>query len=175
MKKTLILTATTLLMALATMPLVVAQQGFSTIEERMTGKEFSETGLSKLTPEELAALNEWLRSHSVATLEDARYAPGAAVAGAGAATADQRGFDRQYDWDGDEAIVSAIKGEFSGWEPDGTVIELENGMIWETAERSRFVIPTQQGLVATIDKGMFGGWRLKVEGYNKSVVVKRIQ
>ena len=57
----------------------------------MTGKEFSETGLSKLTPEELAALNQWLRSHSVATLEDARYAPGAAMTAA--AAGDLRGFE----------------------------------------------------------------------------------
>ena len=48
----------------------LAQQGFSTIEERMTGKEFTETGLTKLSPEELDALNEWLRSHSVATLDN---------------------------------------------------------------------------------------------------------
>lgn len=149
----------------------VAQEGFSTIEERMTGKEFSETGLSKLTTEELANLNAWLRSHSVATLEEARYLAPASAAAAG----DMRGFDRQYDWDSDEEIVSRIKGPFSGWEPDGTVIELENGMVWKTAERSRFVIPQQEGLVATIDKGMIGGWRLEVEGYNKSVVVKRIK
>ena len=165
MKRCLILT----LLLLTSLP-TMGQEGFSTIEERMTGKEFSETGLSKLTPEELAALNQWLRSHSVATLEDARYAPAAATA-----SGDRRGFEQQYDWDSDEAVVSRIKGTFSGWDPDGTIIELENGMVWETAERSRFVIPAQEGLVDTIDKGMIGGWRLEVEGYNKSVVVKRIR
>ena len=128
MKRCLILT----LLLLTSLP-TMGQEGFSTIEERMTGKEFSETGLSKLTPEELAALNQWLRSHSVATLEDARYAPAAATA-----SGDRRGFEQQYDWDSDEAVVSRIKGTFSGWDPDGTIIELENGMVWETAERSRF-------------------------------------
>ena len=75
----------------------------------------------------------------------------------------------------DDVIVSRIKGPFSGWVGDGTVIELENGMIWKTSERSQLYIPETQGIVATIDKGMIGGWRLKVEGYNKSVRVKRIQ
>jgi hypothetical protein len=164
-----------LILLLLSATAAVGQESFSTIEERMTGKEFSETGLSKLSPDELAALNEWLRSHSVATLEDARYSPATATAAAAAASGDTRGFEDKHDWDSDAAIVSRIKGEFSGWEGDGTVIELENGMVWKTAERSQFVIPPQEGLLATIDKGMFGGWRLEVEGYNKSVVVKRIK
>jgi hypothetical protein len=159
-----------LILLLSLSPLALGQDGFSSIEERMTGKEFSETGLVKLTPEELAALNEWLRSHSVATLENARYAPSA-----GAATGDMRGFEQQYDWDSDEAVISPIKGAFSGWVPEGTVIELENGMVWKTSESTRFVIPAEEGLIAHIDKGMLGGWRLKVEGYNKSVNVKRIR
>ncbi len=145
-----------------------AQESFSSIEERMTGKEFSSTGLSKLTPEELTVLNEWLRSHSVATLENARY-----VTPAGS---DMRGLEKQVysDMDG-SAIVAQIKGPFEGWVGDGTIIELENGMIWKTAERSQFNIPPTEGLMATIDKGMIGGWRLSVEGYNKSVRVERIQ
>jgi hypothetical protein len=38
-----------------------AQQPFSTVEEQMTGKEFNAAGLEKLTPDELSALNEWIR------------------------------------------------------------------------------------------------------------------
>ena len=147
---------------------VLAQESFSTIEERMTGKEFSAAGLSKLTPEELSALNEWLRSHSVATLDTARNT--------GSPQGDMRGLEWQmFDDMDDSAIVSRIKGPFQGWVGDGTIIELENGMIWKTTERSQFNIPPTEGLVAEIDKGMFGGWRLQVEGYNKSVRVERIQ
>ena len=85
MKRCLILV---LLLSVSTCAL--GQEQFSSIEERMTGKEFSETGLVKLTPEELAALNEWLRSHSVATLEDARYSPSAQ-----SADGDMRGFKQK--------------------------------------------------------------------------------
>ncbi len=52
-----------------------AADEFSTLEERMSGKEFKETGLGKLTDAELAALNDWLRRHSVATLENAAAHP----------------------------------------------------------------------------------------------------
>ncbi len=145
-------------------PALHAQDEFSTIEERMTGKEFSESGLSKLTPDELASLNRWLRAHSVATLENATEP-----------YSDMRGMPSSNFAEMDDVIVSRIKGPFSGWVGDGTVIELENGMIWKTSERSQLYIPETEGIVATIDKGMIGGWRLKVEGYNKSVRVKRIQ
>jgi hypothetical protein len=164
----------TFLILFASTP-VLGQERFSTVEERMTGKEFSETGLSKLTPEELAALNQWLRSHSVATLEDARYAPGAAMTAA--ATGDLRGFEDRPGAGGGPsgAIISGIVGEFGGWSEDGTVIELENGMVWKTAESTSFYLPAQEGRVAEIDQTIFGGWRLKVEGYSKTVAVKRLK
>lgn len=172
MNKTLIQSPTTLVMALvmgllmtlALLSPAVAQQGFSTIEERMTGKEFTEAGLDKLSDEELATLNQWLRSHSVATLDNVNQD-----------YSDTRGFETQamaaLD-DGD--VVSPIKGEFRGWFGD-TVFELENGMIWQQAEGGTFNIPPTTDAVAVIDKGVFNAWRLKIEGYNKTVRVKRLQ
>jgi hypothetical protein len=142
----------------------LAQQGFSTIEERMTGKEFSASGLSKLSTEELAALNEWLRSHSVATLDSSNED-----------YSDARGFEAQAASDIPDAdVVSVVKGQFSGWTGD-TVFELENGMIWEQAETGTFYVPAKTGVVVVIDKGMFNSWRLSVQGYNKTVRVKRLQ
>ena len=64
-----------------------ASNSFSTLEERMSGKEFKETGIVKLTDEELAALNAWLRRHSVATLENASARPASNAAQAGATQA----------------------------------------------------------------------------------------
>lgn len=162
MNKSLILLATTFALTAGTAGL--AQQGFSTIEERMTGKEFTEAGLDKLSNEELVALNEWLRAHSVATLDNASQE-----------YTDARGFETQamaaLD-DGD--IMSPIKGEFSGWTGD-TVFELENGMIWQQAEGGTFYISPTTDAVAVIDKGVFNAWRLKVDGYSKTVRVKRLQ
>src|SRR5688572_10963425 len=39
---------------------------FSSLEERMSHADFKAAGLDKLTPEELAALNEWLRQRGEA-------------------------------------------------------------------------------------------------------------
>src|SRR3546814_11473862 len=42
-------------------PAVVAAQQFSSLEERMTYNEFRAAGLEKLSADELAAPNTWLR------------------------------------------------------------------------------------------------------------------
>jgi len=141
-----------------------AQQAFSTIEERMTGKEFTEAGLDKLSTEELSALNEWLRARSVATLENTNED-----------YVDTRGFEARTMGDLDDGdVISPIKGSFSGWTGD-TVFELENGMVWEQAEETTFYIPATTGAVAVIEKGVLNAWRLSVEGYNKTVRVRRIE
>jgi hypothetical protein len=153
-----------LLLCLVCQPLS-AQEAFSTIEERMTGKEFSETGLSKLTPEELAALNRWLRSHSVATLENATQAVQSRQG------LDARGLENMDD----EAVVSRIVGTFDGWEGKGTLFKLENGMIWMQAESGTFHMPATENPVVNIEPGFFNSWRLQIEGYNKTVRVERVQ
>ncbi len=155
----------------------LAQEGFSSVEERMTGKEFMETGLSKLTDEELSKLNEWLRAHSVATLDAAvpgrRTSPTSGqVAVSTAPVEDTRGL--QKDAEEYDDIVSRIVGEFSGWDGD-TLFKLENGMVWKQAQTDRFFTKTMVNPEVRIKSTMFGAWRMEVEGYNKSVKVERIQ
>jgi len=145
-----------------------AQKEFSTVEEQMTGKEFSETGLSKLTAEELLALNAWLRARSVATLEVARIVD---QGGQG----DARGFEDAAltAMDGSD-IATRIVGKFSGWDGN-TVFTLENGMIWKQNETSTFAIAKVENPPVILEKGAFGVWKLYVEGYNRKVKVERIQ
>ena len=118
----------TLLLTALSLP-AWAQSQFSTLEEQMTGKEFTAAGLGKLSAEELTALNEWLRAHSVATLDEARVPTG-----------DTRGFEDAAlaAMDGGD-IVSRVKGPFRGWDGN-TVFTLENGMIWKQTETSTFAI-----------------------------------
>ncbi|MDX1460966.1 MAG: hypothetical protein R3348_07910 [Xanthomonadales bacterium] len=150
----------------------MAQESFSSLEERMTGKEFMQTGLSKLSEEELAALNDWLRKHSVATLDAPRRGVASVAGGApGGAVEDRRGLSDDNDKD---HIVSRVVGEFRGWDGD-TIFKLENGMVWKQAQSDRFVTRKMENPVVTIKPSMFGAWRLEVEGYNKSVKVERIQ
>lgn len=148
-----------------------AADSFSTLEERMSGKEFKETGLGKLTAEELATLNEWLRRHSVATLENATAA-GAASAGS---TGDMRGFENQPKDDPlGEVINSSIVGTFNGWSGKGTLFKLSNGMVWEQTEKDTFYVEPVENPEITITKGMMGRWHLKMVDHKSAVRVKRV-
>ena len=160
---------------------VQAAEGFSTLEERMSGKEFKETGLGKLTTEELSALNDWLRRHSVATLENvkARPASGASATRAAArsdTTQDLRGFPNQPKGDPDgDVINSKIVGTFDGWQKKGTLFKLANGMIWQMTENDSFHIPPVENPSVVIKKGFMNKWKLSLPGHKDKVSVKRIQ
>jgi hypothetical protein len=158
-----------LALILALAPFVLHAQNFSSLEERMSEAEFKAAGLDKLAPEELAALNEWLRSRGQAT------APAAAPVGypPAAAVEDRRGFsslDASYD-----AIVSRISGEFTGWNGSGDEITLENGMVWKTSDPASRLAVKLTNPVVTVTPGVFNAWFLKVEGYNTRVRVVRVR
>jgi hypothetical protein len=158
-----------------------AADEFSTLEERMSGKEFKATGLVKLTDAELAALNDWLRRHSVATLENAAARPAASAAVAANAgvetnTDDMRGFEgKKSDDPADEVIKSTIIGTFNGWKKEGTLFKLANGMVWQQSEQDNFYMKPVENPEVTVKKGFMNSWSLSVVGYNKKVSVKRIK
>ena len=146
---------------------VVAQSKFSSLEEQMTGKEYSETGMGKLTPEELAALNNWIRARSLATLDQVRPVSSNSV--------DDRGFENQKMSEMDRStITSRLVGTFTGWDGE-TVFKLDNGMIWEQADKDKFYIKEVENPVVTIEPGAFRTWKLSVEGYTSDCRVERIQ
>jgi hypothetical protein len=147
---------------------VAAQQAFSTLEEQMSGKEFSAAGLEKLTPEELAALNKWIRSRSLATLD-------ASGTTAQSDDADERGFEHKKSKDMPRTkITSRLVGTFTGWDGQ-TTFRLENGMIWQQADKDKFYVKAVKDPVVTIEPGALKTWRLSVEGYSSECRVKRIQ
>lgn len=151
-----------------------AASGFSTIEERMSGSEFKAAGLDKLSSTELAALNEWLRSHSVATLENVN-----APSGSGQASGpkgDMRGFkDAPKDDERGNVINATIEGTFDGWVAKGTLFKLTNGMIWQQDEKDSFSIAPVKNAQVTISRSFMGSWHLTVAGHSKKVKVIRIQ
>jgi hypothetical protein len=156
-----------------------AADEFSTLEERMTGKEFKETGLVKLTDQELANLNDWLRRHSVATLENAsaRSSAGAASAASASPIEDTRGLKEKNKADDElgKVINSTIVGTFDGWDRKGTLFKLANGMIWQQSENDTFFINAVEDPEVEITKGFTRTWRLSLVGHNSAVRVKRIQ
>ena len=157
------------LLALSLAAGAVSAQQFSSLEERMSAKEFREAGLDKLSPEELARLNQWLSTRMMPPAGTA-YAPAAAPA---APAEDRRGFLRGSD---DTAIVSTIPGEFRGWRENGDRFTLANGQVWQVSdmEGPRFAVKVNDPTV-TIEPGALGAWYLSIDGYNARVQVRRIK
>jgi len=146
---------------------VAGQQAFSSLEEQMNGKEFEAAGLEKLTPDELAALNQWIRSHSLATLDESR----AVTTG----NEDARGFELKKMKDMPRTpIKSHLVGTFNGWDGQ-TTFKLENGMVWQQIDKDKFYVKAMENALVTIKPGAFRTWRLSVEGYKSNCRVKRIQ
>ena len=155
-----------------------AAEDFSTLEERMSGKEFKETGIVKLTDQELAALNDWLRRHSVATLENATVRPTAStqVTQVPAVAEDMRGFETKHKDDyTDDDIQSTIVGTFDGWRGNNTLFKLANGMVWQQVDAESFYVTPTEDAEVVISKGLFNRWELSMVGYNSSVRVKRVK
>lgn len=145
---------------------------FSSLEERMTAKEFRDAGLDQLSPEQLTALNAWIERN--VRLADpavaAAVAQGqAAPAVATPAPADMTGFENRER----NEVVSRIVGPFKGWFGK-TEFQLENGQVWQQVEDDRFPFNADSPGV-TISPGAFGSWRLKVDGSNRTTLVKRIR
>lgn len=162
----------TLLLTALWMPAAVtAQQGFASLEEQMTGEEFRAAGLEKLTPEELAALNEWIRAHSLATLDSPKYAASGSVANTGGSEDSAPPAIEEMER---KPIVTRINGSFSGWDGQ-TVFRLENGMIWAQADKDKFYTQEIRNPTVTIKPALFGAWKLSVEGYDEECRVERIQ
>jgi hypothetical protein len=147
----------------------LAADNFSTFEERMSGKEFKAAGLDKLTAEELAALNDWARRHSVATLEVAASAPNSATSD------DMRGFEDQPKDELDKIVNGTIDGTFNGSTGKGALFKLTNGMVWQQTEKDSFYVEPIKNAKVTIEKSMMGRWYLSLVGQKKKVRVERIQ
>lgn len=147
-----------------------AQQGFATLEEQMTGDQFKAAGLEKLSPQELATLNRWIRDRSLATLATPHGATTVSSADDAVATVNTPSIEEMPR----ETITTRISGNFSGWDGQ-TVFKLENGMIWAQTDKDKFYTQEMQNPLVTIEPGMFGAWKLSIEGHDDECKVQRIQ
>jgi hypothetical protein len=147
--------------------LTASAQEFSSLEERMSAAEFRAAGLDKLSAEELAALNAWIRGkRSLAPMS------------AGVPTQNIAEIDRRGLSDGvkpGDFIESRILGKFRGWDGTKTTFELENGMLWQSTDPAAKLAVNLHDPVVRITPGFMDAWFLQVEGYNAKVRVKRIK
>ena len=131
-----------------------AANGGSTLEERMSYKEFREFGLDHLSTEQLRGLNAWLQVHGM------DRAGSAVTATPGATSAPATQPPAQVD----ETIESRIAGSFNGWR-QGTILTLENGQRWEVRDDETVYAHDESHPRVTIAKGgLIGGWRLSIDG-----------
>ena len=157
------------LLSLTTTFSVLAAEGFSSLEEQMTGKEFAAAGLDRLSQQELDQLNDWIRRHSVATLASTNSGTKAAETGEA-----NRGLKTKDDDVERSTINATLVGKFTGWDGQ-TTFKLDNGMIWVQADKDKFHTKEVKNPTVTIEPAMFGSWRLSVADIDEDCKVKRIQ
>ena len=143
-------------------------QQFSSLEEKMSSSDFKAAGLEKLSPEELARLNAFVRAEVDKRTAQAHEQ---GVREQDMADAAKMGF-KTYQGDRDE-IVSAIAGDFHGWD-GATTFKLANGQVWRQVEADQFSIRLKNPTVH-ITPGSMGTWFIEVEGYGAHTKVERVQ
>lgn len=167
----LLLSAFALLLAL--LPFRAQSQEAPPLQQQMTASEFKATGLDKLTPAELAALNAWLgrkiEEHTQTNV--AKASEKAREEGRQEVVQKNRGF---FDFGSKEPIVSAIRGEFSGF-AKGRTYPLDNDQLWEQVDAAELVGVRKSSPKVSISPGFMGVWWMKVEGYNTQAKVRRIK
>jgi hypothetical protein len=131
------------------------QQSRLDVESLMSASEFRQAGLSKLSAQELAALNSWLT----------RYATKIYTAASEPITADTTSSTAS-------AIESQIEGTFNGWSGD-TIFKLNNGQIWQQASYAYTHHYAYRPEVVIYKTG--SGYKMKVEGVDDTINVKRIK
>lgn len=144
----------------------------SGLRERMGETTFEAAGLSKLSAEELAALEAWLGGHVEEVKETAlneAIPSGELSFGLEQLAARVGGFFR----DTPEVLESRIVGDFKGWSGK-TVFRLENGQVWEQAAAGRFYHRAENPRVL-IRKGAMGTYLLQLEGMGSTIRVRRIE
>lgn len=138
---------------------------FSTLEERMSRAEFDAAGLQNLSPEQLKALNDWLRINGLA--------PGAPVARGKVGPNDVPEF---YPEEEDrEVIESNIAGKLDGW-MGKTTFKLENGQVWQQMDASRLGGLGLNSPSIRIRPTLLGNWLMYIDGCGcKPLAVRRIK
>ncbi len=122
------------------------------VEQAMTHADFQSAGLNKLTQQELQLLNQWLDHYMVKLIQAALSSSQPGTTGA--------------------LVESNIAGDFEDWSGE-TIFKLDNGQIWQQAFYSYTYHYAYHPQVTIYRAG--GGYKMKVEGLNEVVEVKRLK
>lgn len=75
-----------------------------------------------------------------------------------------------------DRIEARLVDTFNGWS-GSTVFRLDNGQVWRQLKNNARPWKPREPMVeplVTIERSMFGGYRLRVDGVNRTVQVKRV-
>ena len=156
MRRALLLTP--LLLA---MPVVAMSQGDNpgSLRQEMGKTEFQATGLSKLSPQELARLEAWLAAHPH-TETKMVSASGKPVFYA----ADHK----------PAAFEAHIAGRFDGW-TGRNLITLDNGQQWRQIGSDQPACGSSDNAMVKVKPSLFDSWLMYVKGCNGNVHVERVK
>ena len=143
----------TLILMLATLPALSAED--PNIRDLMTAEEFAASGLSRLTRDEMEAINRWLVRY---TAQDAVEMIDTSPAVQEVSRAD---------------LISQIDGEFNGWNGP-TRFTLKNGQVYETSSTRRYSYSAVDPEVE-ITRNWMGIYRMRIVETDKSITVRRIE
>lgn len=129
---------------------------FPGIRKLMKAAEFDAAGLSKLSPEELVALDGWLLRYT-----------------AGEAEMLQRSNEQVRAAAEEVRIVSRLQTPFEGWDGN-TLFRLENGQVWKQRQPGRYRY-VGNDLEVTIRRNVFGFHVLTVNSTGRSVGVEFVR
>ena len=179
--------------------------GDTVMEQRMTPEEFKAAGLHKLSPEELAALHDWVQRQQGSVAAAPASAPvaampapaaplpaGAAVAAGATAlsAAEVERIREEAREEGRKEVKETNRGffDFGSDEPiksnlvgefrgfaKGNTYTLANGQVWEQVEPARLEGVRKTDPAVTIKPGLLNVWFLRIDGYNTAAKVRRVK
>ncbi|MDQ6624858.1 MAG: hypothetical protein M3Y69_01775 [Verrucomicrobiota bacterium] len=123
---------------------------FPGVQKAMSAKSFTDAGLNKLSPEELARLNEFIAGYANSKSQEA------------ANVAVDRAVKDNKIASQPQIIESRIVGRFTGYN-GRTSFTLENGQVWKQSQDSTGAYPPSDSPPVLLKKE-FLGWRMYILG-----------
>lgn len=148
-----------LFLALLALPLMAHGQQYQPLAERMSSAEFKAAGLDRLTPAQLEALDNWLRTHDKPTTR----------------VVDTSGKPVFYPQAKERHLIEAhLVGQFTGWS-GRSVMALDNGQQWKQVGSDTVLCTPSTAPAVKVRPSLFGNWLMYVEGCNGSAHVERVR
>ena len=137
-----------------TAPAIAQNADFPGVQKAMSPEQFEAAGLNKLSAEERAKLDEFIRGYAAESSEKAATA-----------AVDQAAKEGKVKRNEPEVIESKLVGRFTGY--DGrTTFTLENGTVWRQSQQVSRRFPPVDSPAVLVVKGtaMLAGYRMYIMG-----------